>query len=375
MLGENGMPKLLLKRNIRLCLLVSQLAIGGSERQVFLFVKAMQLRGFDISILSLNYRGKDYWEEQISELGIPIIKIPRGNIISRTFKIAKVLHDLEIDIVQSWAFYANPYVNIAGLIAGISLRFGVIREHPSYWQASGFIRVFELYGLDGILCNSRIGMEETKKRYHYLPPLYFIPNIVDVPNCIYRNKLRDLLGQKFSIDVNAPWIVGVGRLDKNKNWEFLIRSLKRITREYHLVIIGKGPEMPALKTVVNELGLWKKVHFVGEIPDASKILMAFDIFCFSSNSEGMPNALMEASAAGLPIVSTNVGGVKDIVLDGYNGYLIELGDENLYIEKLINLLDSQSLRIFMGSNGRQMMKDRFGSNQVAYLASQIYRGG
>ena len=114
-----------------------------------------------------------------------------------------------------------------------------------------------------------------------------------------------------------------------------------------------------LKSYVREHDLSEHVIFLGYRLDAQRIVSGFDIFCLTSNSEGMSNAVMEASAVACPVVSTRVGGVPEIVVDGKTGFHIKIGDEDALVEKLDLLLKDAQLRSRLGTAGRDHISDQF----------------
>lgn len=159
-----------------------------------------------------------------------------------------------------------------------------------------------------------------------------------IPNAINPVFIRpQYMGEKRKV------IAGVGRLNDQKNFGLLIRAFAKIAPEfpeYSLTIYGKGDRERELKFLVDSLELQERVEFPGNIQNIAEEMEKNTIFVLSSDFEGMPNALMEAMALGLPCVSTDCpcGGPRYLIQDGVNGLLVQVGDENQMTEAIRNLL-------------------------------------
>jgi glycosyltransferase involved in cell wall biosynthesis len=142
-------------------------------------------------------------------------------------------------------------------------------------------------------------------------------------------------------------VLSVGRVAQEKNLMFLLEAWPRLQEEAHLIIIGGGPLEYDLREHARKTGL-KNVHFLGMIPHEELILSGYhraaDVFVMTSMIETQGLALMEAQAAGLVAVGINAGGTKDLLIDGENGFLVEPGDEDGFVEAIRRLLQDDVLR-------------------------------
>lgn len=135
-------------------------------------------------------------------------------------------------------------------------------------------------------------------------------------------------------------IAGVGRLNEKKNFSLLISAFAKLANkysDYDLIIFGEGNKRKSLEALVSELELNDRVFFPGNVPDIVHEIEKCYMFVLSSNIEGMPNALIEAMALGLPCISTDCpsGGPRFLIQDGINGFLVPVGD----MEKMVNAMD------------------------------------
>jgi glycosyltransferase involved in cell wall biosynthesis len=155
-------------------------------------------------------------------------------------------------------------------------------------------------------------------------------------------------------------IVTVGRLQAPKDTLTLVRALEKLPRgAYTAVIVGDGPDRPALEAEIGRLGLDSFVQVVGERNDVAERLAASDLFVLSSRSEGLPLSILEAMAAGLPVVATNVGGVPELVLDGETGFLVPPGNPQSLAGAMERLLEDSALRRRLGAAGRLRVEEGF----------------
>lgn len=158
-------------------------------------------------------------------------------------------------------------------------------------------------------------------------------------------------------------IIGITvQLLKVKQVDILINSFAALHNKYKnikLVICGIGKEEQNLKNLVSDLGIEKEVVFAGYIKQPMLAAAAYDIAVLNSRLEGFPNTIVEYFAAGKPVISTNVGGVSEIIQDGENGFLVDPGDQNSLIDKLEMLITDKELRIKFSMNSIQTLKEKF----------------
>ena len=142
---------------------------------------------------------------------------------------------------------------------------------------------------------------------------------------------------------------------------------------FQLYIVGDGPQYEALLDTVENENLANVVHLVGASDQVAVWLQAADVFVLSSLTEGMSNALLEAMAYGLPVVVTDVGGNKDVVIENVNGHRVPLHDVKQFANCLERLLRDSDLRQRMGAAGRGLVKSRYDITNVAAQYVALYK--
>jgi glycosyltransferase involved in cell wall biosynthesis len=154
-------------------------------------------------------------------------------------------------------------------------------------------------------------------------------------------------------DRERPLFLTVGRLRAPKDFPTLVRALGKLPPDsFEALIVGEGPDRPQLEQEIEVLGLDERVRLAGERHDVPELLAAADVFVLSSNSEGMPVSVLEAMAAGLPVVASRVGGVPEQVTDGETGLLVEPGNPDELTAALARLTQDAELRRRLGAAAR-----------------------
>jgi glycosyltransferase involved in cell wall biosynthesis len=146
----------------------------------------------------------------------------------------------------------------------------------------------------------------------------------------------------------------VGRLDPVKGLKELIEALGEInqTHALHLAIAGTGEYEPELRRQIEQRGLFDRVHLLGRRDDVASLLKAADLFVFPSYTEGLPNAVLEAMAAGLPVVTTDVPGCRDLIVHERNGLLVPARDSDALAQSMMRLMVDRPLAKRLASQAR-----------------------
>ena len=167
-------------------------------------------------------------------------------------------------------------------------------------------------------------------------------------------------------------LLHVGRLEREKNQRLLIEAVSMIKRDFSLTIVGGGQLRPVLAESVERHGLADRVTFV-ESSQVDPYFADADIFALSSDYEGLPLVILEAMSAGLPVVATDVGGVREAVSDGISGFLVGRGDVKGLSGKLTRLIDDEDLRREFGLQGQRIYRDNFTEQRMCERTLTVYQ--
>jgi glycosyltransferase involved in cell wall biosynthesis len=174
-------------------------------------------------------------------------------------------------------------------------------------------------------------------------------------------------------DPDRPVLVAVGRLKAPKDFLTLVRAVALLPADsVEALVVGEGPDRAGLEAEVRRLGIGERVHLVGERRDVPELLANADVFVLSSASEGMPVSVLEAMAAGLPVVGSRVGGVPELVVDGETGLLVEPGNAGELAAAIDRLLADPGLRVQLGEAGRERVQRHFALDPFRRAHVELY---
>jgi glycosyltransferase involved in cell wall biosynthesis len=181
--------------------------------------------------------------------------------------------------------------------------------------------------------------------------------------------------QPFGIPTDVPLVGSVGRFRPQKGYADLLVAMKQVKENAptaRLLLVGDAELQADLEAKAMSLGLDEVVTFAGVRTDVPEILTALDVFVLASLWEGMPNAILEAMAAGLPVVATAVGGTPEVVVDGVTGLLVPPRDPTALAQAITRLLDDPDLRQRMGRAGRERVLQHFSVEQMVKRTQTLY---
>lgn len=340
---------------------------AGTEKQLLLLLNNLNREKFKPYLcvlhrsdwLDYNYQGDPYFLAQITSF-------KTFSALTGILGLAQFLKRERIDIVQTFFSDANKAGILAARIAGIKCIVSS-RRNQGYWHTWGELAVLRLINrwVDLFIANSQstcnwaqqveqIPAKKIEVIYNGLDLTLFGQN-----SRLLREKYRQELGL-----LNETLVVGiVANLRPVKAHDVLLRAAKLVIDKLpnaQFLLIGDEEEQCAmgLRTLVHELGIADNVHFLGQRTDVSELLSTIDIGVLSSNSESSSNATAEYLAAGLPVVSTDVGGAREAIEDGWNGFVVEVGDYVALAERILEITLSGSF-LEMGKRGRQRAEELF----------------
>lgn len=201
--------------------------------------------------------------------------------------------------------------------------------------------------------------------------VFFIPNGVDTEVFTPRTLSSYDIYEKH--DLPEHFALFVGRLVEQKGVEYLIKAVKGTS--VHAVIVGDGPLKSSLKALTHRLNLHRQIHFMGAVPfeELRSLYAHASLFVLPSIAEGLPLAVLEAMASGLPIVATKVSGVTEAVVNGLNGFIVNVGDVNGLRDHILTLMNDLTLCKRMGDKSREIAEKLFDWKIVARKVLEVYR--
>jgi len=359
-----------------IAIIAGQLVVGGAERQLYLWLSHLDRSRFEPVVLTLHPDCGDYWEVAIESLGIPLLRVPRRrNPLARLLEITRKLRPYRPHLVHGWHLFASPYAGATAILLGARASLGSLRGSFDAYLRHRTQSILTEWLTDGILVNSVSAAQQlarTPRRAQRR--IYTVPNAVE-DRIEERARARARLAQKYSIEPRRIWIGSTGRFEESKRFDLLLEVtalLHRRGEDIHLVLIGYGAGLSALRSGAESLGLSDRVTFTGQDADARLWMSALDIFCFLSLDEGLPNAVMEAAAAGVPVVAWRTPFLEELLDEGRSAVLVPPTNLEALEQALGTLIREPGTRDRLGRSGRSYVLANFSIGRFVQGITKTY---
>ena len=363
--------------NTKILLVITGLAVGGAETQLVRVATRLKQRGWDVRVVTLI--PPRAYVDVLEQAGIPVATLgirDKRPALRPIWRLARVLREWKPDIVHSHMVHANLLARFVRPIASAKVVIGTAHNI----QEGGRLRDW-LYRLTDPLCDLTTHVcEAGAQRYireRMVPPhkMRVVYNGVDTERFLPDGQVRLRIRREAEIGKQFVWLA-VGRLEAPKDYPTLIRAFARVSaaREDTLLwIVGDGPLRGQLEALSREMGLQLGVRFWGLRGDVSNLMNAADAFVMSSSWEGLPNALIEAQACGLPAVVTDVGGNAEVVIHEETGFIVPPQNPDALAEAMLRLMALPvEMRQQMGTLARQRVEQQFSLESVVTQWENLY---
>ncbi len=365
----------MLKNPINVIHIMPQVGTGGAEHQLLELI-----RGSDPDMVRhrVIYYSESYDTSMLDRYrsqGVSLECIERNSKRPVRFlrDLSSAIRQAQPDIVHCWLVSGNFWGRIAGIMAGIKVIILAWRS-SRVWNAKG-LWLLERFTKNRVchLANSYACAGLVARAIGVLPETFEV-----IYNGINLEKYRQTKDRRsvfagLTIPDNVKIATMVGRLTEAKNYPMLLRTAKRCREQnlpVHFVIVGHGERETELKALAEELNVAETVHFLGLRTDVPQVLAASDLFLYTSNWEGFPNALLEAMATGLPVITTDFDGVKELVTGPDVGTIVPLNDAEAATKAIENnLKDSQAV----GRNAQLLVQSSFAMPVMVKKTIELYK--
>jgi len=358
--------------------LVESLEVGGMENGVVNLVSRMDRERFAVSICCLSHPGA--LAAKLEGSDIPLFTLGwlsgfRPRIITA---LARELTLRKADVVHTHGWLTLVYGAFACKLAGVPALIN--GEHGTFHLDQPRRKL--AYRLLSLLVTKFLTVSYSLR--DQLVDVLHIPigKIVTIPNGVDAGKFSPRshahirqVKEKLGIPVAAQVIGSTGRLEPVKNYDMLLRAFARIRPEFpqlRCLLIGDGSRRRHLEQLASELGIAEAVIFLGKVNNPYDILPVLDVFVLTSFSEGMSNTILESMACAKPVVATDVGGNREMVMDGRNGILVESGNVPQLAEALAVLLRDEGKIALYGSNSRKIVEENYSISSMVSAYEAVY---
>ncbi|MEZ4840438.1 MAG: glycosyltransferase [Flavobacteriaceae bacterium] len=350
--------------------IIESLGSGGKERRLLSLMRGM--RAYDVEMKLILLSDKIHYKE-INDLGVEILLLPRNakKDVKIFQKFIQILNTFKPDMVHCWDNIAAlhfapicylkriPFINSSITTAPPRLSY-FSKTYLSYVPSFPFSTV--------ILTNSLAGLYSYRVSKNKGRCIY---NGFEMDRIKVRKSKGDVM-KEFSID--TKYIVGMtASFSDKKDYETLIVAAEAVLkkrRDVTFVMVGDGPDRQRIENLIISKDYFR---FLGRQSDVESIVSIFDIGILSTYTEGISNAIIEYMALSKPVIATDGGGTKELVIDGQTGFLVPPKSPDTLKEKIENLLSDNELRVQMGTKGYERIKEEFSINKMIDKTFELYK--
>lgn len=355
---------------IKILMFIDGLRGGGKERQLVQLVKGLSSKNnINCEIAVMN---EDIHYREIYDLDIKIHFLIRKTKIDPTilYKLYKICKEFKPDIIHTWDTMTSLYVTPIAKLLNIKLVIGSIRMAPDHINAfslSWLISLITFPFADKIVSNSYAGLRSYKVKkngvcIHNGFDLSRIKNIED----------KNIVRQKFGL--SSEKIVGiVANFTDLKDYTTYFLAAKKVLdnrKDVSFIAIGGGVYLEKFKFIANN---HDNIKLVGIQNHVESIINTFNVGVLSTYTEGISNSIMEYMALGKPVIATDGGGTKELVINGKTGFLVQPKSIDEMADRIDYLLNNQEIAKEMGAEGKKRIETEFSLEKMIRAYFQLYK--
>lgn len=346
---------------MKIVFLLASLGSGGAERVVSLLANKMVERGHQVEIICLKVN--DVYYQTDSRVKVTLAMEQTKNRLTEVFWLRKYLKKQNPDVVIPFTEGVYCFTILSLLGTGIPIIASERLDPAAMSKTRKILKRILLPFADWLVVQTQSIKDYFPKGIQKKTSIIYNPVNDDVFKSPDGLQVQGANAASSVQSLNTPMegrgqerlnrIISVGRLYPQKNQKMMIRAFAKVADEFpdwQLVIFGEGPLRAELESLVSSFKLQNRVFLPGRTEHVIEELRKSKIFCMSSDYEGMSNSMIEAICVGLPIVTTNVSGVEELVKDGINGFVIQCGEVDEMANSLQRLMNNEHLVNYFSSN-------------------------
>ena len=376
-------------RRLRIAYLVGSLKPGGAEKQMLELAERLPRDRFHVDFVTVAGWGEYDARARAAGLGIrslgPAGSPDSGALVrlarraSKTMRYVAVARAARYDVIDAWLYPSDVLAALCRSLTRTPVIVAGRRNLGDFYSTWGptdrLMSAVAKRLTDVVVANSAAVGANTLEREHIEPArLRIIRNgveLIEPTSADERARRRSALG----VAADEFLIGCVANYRPVKCLDLLIdafATLDEANSRLRLVLVGEGSIRSELQQRIHELGLDDRVRLFGSVLDPRPLYGAFDLVVQSSRSEGLPNAILEAAAAGLPVVATAAGGTEEIVVDGRTGLLVPAGSTAALASALARVIADPELRMRLGAAAREHVATTFGMERYVAEFAALY---
>jgi glycosyltransferase involved in cell wall biosynthesis len=357
--------------------LIDSFDIGGTERQAVELLKRLDRERYDVRLAVLRKGGAFYKEIEplfpvVPEF--PLTSFYDSNAVKQLVRLCRLMLRERIDILHAHDFYS-------GLIGSAAARLTSVKVIACQRHLKLSDRRVHLWGTKAIhrLSHRILVNSDAIREKIVASDEAQAEKIIVIKNGVAAVKTatqpRDGLLRELDLPSDVKLVGMIARLQEVKGHRFFVEAAATVLRsgiDAHILIVGEGPLRSEIEKQLADLGITDRVHLLGDRADASQLVSGLDLLVLASLHEGLPNAVMEAMVAGVPVVATAVGGAKELVRDGDTGYLAPPADSAALAERMLFALGDEANRTRITDAARGHIEASFGMQRMVESVEKLY---
>ena len=351
---------------MKVAIIVPVFCTGGAENMAAQLAVNLDRSQVDVEVISMYPRQGHIFEKKIEDAGIPIHYMDKQGHASlgamgRLWKCLSIMKPDIIHVHMYSVFYAIPWIAFHKATMVRTIHIQPDQEFTPFlrWALHSGARMGKIFPV----AISKANREQALALYHCSEKLYpYVNNPVELEKYYHRKQ-----------DGTPVTFIAVGRLEERKNQVLIIHALPEVIRQagdVKLILLGDGEMKEFLVQEAERLGVSHSVEFAGNQSNPQDYLAVSDVFVSASHMEGLPLSVLEGMASGLPVISTDVGAMRDLVQG--NGTLIMDNDLEALIREMVRFALAPELRQRCGEKSREMVK-AYDAESCARAYTEIYR--
>ena len=378
----------------KLLFVITQPVVGGAQKYVFDLARHFSLK-YQVSVAAGGQLDGDLFKKlEVEKIKTHHLKflgreVKIGDDILVFFELLKLFREEKPDIIHLNSSKIGLMGALAGYFSGVRPKIiftahgWIFKEEVSRRTKRVTIWLARLAAKfqDRIICVSQNDFYEALK-HRIAPPrkLYVVHNAVDetefLPRAKARAQISRLAGRDFAED--DFFLVNPGRLYATKGLNYLVEAFRNLQsklgeKKIYLVIFGDGPELKNLKSQISNLKLEGQILLMGDVSEMSQYLRAFDALVLSSTKEGFPYSILEAGLAGVPVVAADVGGIKEIIIDGTTGLLVKPRNSTALAEAILKIAGDRNLAQKISGSLKKNIAQDFDFKTMIQKTEWVYK--
>ncbi len=362
-------------RRLRVCQLITELGPAGAERCVYELARRLDRSRFEVQVAALRGGVVADW---LAEAGIPVTVLGvRGRWdVGKLPRLVDCLRG-RVDLLHTHLFHADLVGRVAASLAAVPHLVHTVHTAEGRFRPWQFAMARLLAGqCERIICVSA-SVQRLHARRAGLPDWRYvvIPNGIDAEAFAADEAARTARRQQWGLDEAAVLLAYVGRLDHEKGIDVLLSAVSHLAARgtaVDVAIAGDGPQRGLLENFVAHGEGGRRCRYLGHVDDVRAVLSAADVLIAPSRWEGFALASAEAMACGLPVIGSDVPGLRDLVVDGRTGLLVERANTVALAEAIVRLSADVPARAAMGQAGRQRIVRHYPISATVTAHERLY---